>query len=234
MVATRKRLLESALALFSRNGIYNTTVEEITEAADVGKGTFYEHFPSKTAIIRFLLQEGFRNLLDRCRAELQSATTPRERVTRLLRAQFSFFDEHGDLLILFHQVRGLLKLHGEEVTLLRREYKRYVRFLAAELERTLMPRRCSKADLTQSACSMAGLVTGYLSYLVITGMSNPRVTKDVQIPIDIFLEGIATDVVPGSSMGEGQAFRPDARDARGRPASFDTEPIPSQGEGGTR
>ncbi len=210
MVATRKRLLESALALFSKNGIYNTTVEEITEAADVGKGTFYEHFPSKTALIRLLLQEGFRTLLDRCRAELRLATSPSERVKRLLRAQFSFFQEHGDLLILFHQVRGLLKLQGKEATLLQREYKRYVRFLAEELERALMPRRYSRAELKQSACSMAGFVTGYLSYLVITGMSNAKATKDVKIPIRIFLEGIAIDGSPDSSMGRGQAFRPDA------------------------
>ncbi len=210
VVATRKRLLASALALFSKNGIYNTTVEEITEAADVGKGTFYEHFPSKTAIIRLLLQEGFRTLLDRCRAELQLATTPRDRVNRLLRAQFRFFNDHGDLLILFHQVRGLLKLQGEEAALLQQEYKRYVRFLAEELQRTLMPRRYSKAELKQSACSMAGLVTGYLSYLVITGMSNHRSTKDMKIPIGIFLKGIAIDVLPDSSRGKGEAFRADA------------------------
>jgi AcrR family transcriptional regulator len=193
MVATRKRLVASALALFARNGIFNTTVEQITEAADVGKGTFYEHFPSKTAIIRHLLQEGFAELLDRCRTELQSATTPEEKLKRLLSAQFSFFDEHGDLLILFHEVRGLLKLKTDEAALLQREYKGYVRFLAQQLGRILVPRRHPKSALIQMACSMAGFVTGYLSYGVITGMANLKAVKDMQVPIRILLEGIAMD-----------------------------------------
>jgi len=44
---TRERLFRSALELFARKGFAETTVEDITEAADVGKGTFFNYFPSK-------------------------------------------------------------------------------------------------------------------------------------------------------------------------------------------
>ena len=44
---TRERIFEEALRLFSERGINNVTVEQITEAADVGKGTFFNYFPSK-------------------------------------------------------------------------------------------------------------------------------------------------------------------------------------------
>src|SRR5574337_1983480 len=107
MTATREGLVNAALVLFARQGIYDTTVEDITEAADVGKGTFYQHFSSKTAIIYQLLHDGVSELLDRCRRESRLAKTDNERVKRLLSAQFRFFDERTDLLVLFHQVRGL-------------------------------------------------------------------------------------------------------------------------------
>lgn len=64
--ATRERLVSTALALFATHGIYDVTVEDITEAADVGKGTFYQHFPSKAAIIHHLLHDGVNALLARC------------------------------------------------------------------------------------------------------------------------------------------------------------------------
>lgn len=48
---TRERLFRSALDLFSRKGFTETTVEDITEAADVGKGTFFNYFPSKDHIL---------------------------------------------------------------------------------------------------------------------------------------------------------------------------------------
>ena len=47
----RERLFRSALALFAKKGFAETTVEDITEAADVGKGTFFNYFPSKDHIL---------------------------------------------------------------------------------------------------------------------------------------------------------------------------------------
>ena len=44
---TRERLFRAALDLFAQRGFADTTVEDITNAADVGKGTFFNYFPSK-------------------------------------------------------------------------------------------------------------------------------------------------------------------------------------------
>jgi AcrR family transcriptional regulator len=48
---TRERLFRAALELFAQKGFTETTVEDITEAADVGKGTFFNYFPSKDHIL---------------------------------------------------------------------------------------------------------------------------------------------------------------------------------------
>ena len=47
----RERLFRSALDLFARKGFAETTVEDITNAADLGKGTFFNYFPSKEHIL---------------------------------------------------------------------------------------------------------------------------------------------------------------------------------------
>src|ERR1700740_3651427 len=47
----RERLFRAALKLFSEKGFAETTVEDITNAADVGKGTFFNYFPSKDHIL---------------------------------------------------------------------------------------------------------------------------------------------------------------------------------------
>jgi len=48
---TRQRLLEVAWELFRVRGYEETTVEEITEAADVAKGTFFNYFETKEAVL---------------------------------------------------------------------------------------------------------------------------------------------------------------------------------------
>ncbi len=47
----RERLFRAALDLFANKGFAETTVEDITESADVGKGTFFNYFPSKDHIL---------------------------------------------------------------------------------------------------------------------------------------------------------------------------------------
>lgn len=48
---TQQRIMSAALDLFSTRGYRETTVEDITEAADVGKGTFFNYFPTKDAVL---------------------------------------------------------------------------------------------------------------------------------------------------------------------------------------
>ena len=48
---TRLRLFRCALELFTERGFSNVTVEDITEAADVGKGTFFNYFDSKEHVL---------------------------------------------------------------------------------------------------------------------------------------------------------------------------------------
>ena len=50
-VERRERLFRAALDLFARKGFAETTVEDITNAADLGKGTFFNYFPSKEHIL---------------------------------------------------------------------------------------------------------------------------------------------------------------------------------------
>lgn len=47
---TRDRLLDAAEKLFYANGIVNTGIEEVAEAADVSKMSIYQHFESKDGL----------------------------------------------------------------------------------------------------------------------------------------------------------------------------------------
>jgi AcrR family transcriptional regulator len=47
----RAKIIATAIELFSKHGIANVTVEQIAEAADIGKGTIYNYFDTKEAVV---------------------------------------------------------------------------------------------------------------------------------------------------------------------------------------
>jgi len=53
---TRQRLLEIALGLFRKQGYDATPVEQITQAAGIAKGTFFNYFETKEAILPALAE----------------------------------------------------------------------------------------------------------------------------------------------------------------------------------
>jgi len=48
---TRAQIVRSALDLLSRQEYSATTIKQITEAADIGKGTYFNYFPSKEHLL---------------------------------------------------------------------------------------------------------------------------------------------------------------------------------------
>jgi AcrR family transcriptional regulator len=64
----RERIFQAAIELIAERGLAQVTVEQITEKADVGKGTFFNYFPSKEAVLTYFgttqvarLQEALAN-----------------------------------------------------------------------------------------------------------------------------------------------------------------------------
>lgn len=77
---TRARLLGAALHLMAYKGAAGVTINEITEQADVGFGSFYNHFESKDAIYAALIEEvigHFAVALDKLGEQL---TDPAEKI----------------------------------------------------------------------------------------------------------------------------------------------------------
>lgn len=56
------RLLDTAFKLFTEKGIKNTSIQEIVDNADVGKGTFYLYFKDKYEIRDILIEKKSQKL----------------------------------------------------------------------------------------------------------------------------------------------------------------------------
>ena len=77
---TRQRLIEVALRLFRERGYDATTIGEITEGADVAKGTFFNYFETKEAILPALAEWRLRQLEQALEPERGAPASPVARI----------------------------------------------------------------------------------------------------------------------------------------------------------
>jgi TetR/AcrR family transcriptional regulator, transcriptional repressor for nem operon len=80
----RERLLEAGVATFRQRGFNGCSVQDITEAAGVPKGSFYNHFESKEALGAAALEHFWQDGADRLQILSEPGRAPRDR----LRAYF--------------------------------------------------------------------------------------------------------------------------------------------------
>lgn len=197
-----ENLVRAGLAVIGQRGLYETTVEHITEAADVGKGTFYAHFDSKDDLISHLVRLGVDELIAATAARRRADRTPAGRLAALILGQLQALGRRRDLVILLHQVRGLLIRQPEARNRLRQEYRRYVRFLMGECRRVLGVPSLSQADARTLACAVAGFVAGTLSFeILMRGQRGSALA--LTRPVIAFAHGVVARYVPSRSPANG-------------------------------
>jgi AcrR family transcriptional regulator len=59
---TRSKLADAARALIAEKGVAGLRIGEITETADVGRGSFYNHFDSKEDLVEAIVRESLEAL----------------------------------------------------------------------------------------------------------------------------------------------------------------------------
>lgn len=101
----RDRLLASAYALFVKRGLYETSINDIAEYADVGKGTFYLYFKDKWDINEQVIAEKARLLFDEAiiNADEKRIYNFSDRLISIIDYIIDSFIENNDLIRLINK-----------------------------------------------------------------------------------------------------------------------------------
>jgi len=191
----RERLFRAALRLFAERGFLETTVEDITEAADVGKGTFFNYFPTKEHVLATL---GAERLAVIQRAHERSKTGP-------------------VLLVLKDLAIDLAGQSAESAALLRAIYAAHASCepVRAELRKRLMAGRHLLAEIFERAqargevrrdqppAELARLTQIVLLGVILAWAMNPdsSLRKTAEQVWDLFFANLRADERPRAAKG---------------------------------
>jgi AcrR family transcriptional regulator len=165
-IATREALIKAAQEVIAAKGVYLAVIEEITERADVAKGSFYQYFRDRDDLLHVLLTRRLEELHRLIEANPPAGTFT-ERVRLLIHHHLEYFLRHEDFLLFLHQIRGLIKMKGDETPAVREIYQRHLAYLAEGLLPSNAKTLANRVTREEGACVLLGLLTGFLSHYAI-------------------------------------------------------------------
>lgn len=92
----RQRLLAAAAAEFAQKGFAAANINHISIAAGFAKGTIYNYFSSKRALMLALIDEFAAAHTRFIVSQVEAEAGPGQRLTRFFRAGFTYVEQHPD------------------------------------------------------------------------------------------------------------------------------------------
>ncbi|WP_318614151.1 TetR/AcrR family transcriptional regulator [Sporosarcina sp. YIM B06819] len=133
---TQKRILETALKLFTEKGYDKVTVEDICEKSGSSKGSFYQHFTSKSTIFLvkfFEVDDYYTQVIE----TMPEGIDVYEKITIFFHEAMCFINDHmgKDLMKIIYSSAPLSKEHTYFLNKDRELTRIFISF-AEEIQRT--------------------------------------------------------------------------------------------------
>ncbi len=113
---TRQKIIETGMQLFMEQGIEATTMEQIAEQVDIAKGTLYNYFPVKEAIIDAYIKRAVQSRNEERFQRLSKLPDTRTRVITMLtelmqgvQAQREIFEKY-----FIYRIQKMITLEQDE------------------------------------------------------------------------------------------------------------------------
>ncbi len=190
----RRRIFDAALTLFLDKGYEATTVEEIAERADVGKGTVFNYFPHKRAFLSALVEEWLSQITAQLGPIESWDGSSRDQLKHVCRLTAEFSTKYRELarLAIFESMREVHAGMREE-----RLPDNAALFSIESVAHDVVVRGQAtgevRADLDTSvvASLIGAAVFDTLIRWLVRGGSVKRMQDSIEVKLDIIFAGLA-------------------------------------------
>jgi AcrR family transcriptional regulator len=193
-IETFNKIINASYKIFSKKGLFRATLNEISEEADVGKGTIYRHFRNKMHLMAYLTNKGIDDLLVYCKREIAEIQDGKEIIKKLINAHFTFFERRMALFRVLFFIRGALQqdFENRHIREMQNHYKKYISFLADNLDYGIKGRVFRRFNIMNQAYILEGIIAGFISQWIIDKRKGTFVDK-AGVVADTFLYGILSN-----------------------------------------
>jgi AcrR family transcriptional regulator len=106
-IETKNNIFEVAGRLFKEKGFESTSIDEITEEAGIGKGTFFNYFPTKEALLVYFGEQRDEIIYSLIGNELATGCSTRDKIKNVLAFLAENYEKDKELtkLLVFEYIK---------------------------------------------------------------------------------------------------------------------------------
>ena len=121
----KQKIIQESILLFERKGFGSTSIQDIVDALNVTKGTFYYYFSSKEQLLMDIHSEYIEDLLKRQSDIIEQTGTFHEKLRAIVYLLIADIEAQGPSgRVFFREMRHLGEEHAEEVRQKRDTFRR--------------------------------------------------------------------------------------------------------------
>lgn len=183
----KKLILTVAEKIISEKGYSNTTIEEITKRAKIGKGTFYNYFKNKEELFYLIIKEGLDNLVIEIKDSIEDIDDFFERIKMGIEMYLKYHQKHFYFFKILIQEKPFLK-NKKFINFWEDFFDRWD-FIKKDLKKQIERNKIVDIEPDDILYSLLGILHGNIHKWHISGRKYCLVEKKDAI-FNVFINGI--------------------------------------------
>lgn len=148
----KDKIKEQSISLFERKGFSETSIQDIVEALNVTKGTFYYYYSSKEQLLMDIHKEYIDDLLQRQQKILDSGESQKEKLKSVIHLLISDIARNGDSgKVFFREMRHLTEDNATDIKKRREQFRLNIEEIIRRGAKTGEFRKQLRPDMTALA-----------------------------------------------------------------------------------
>lgn len=191
--ARQQDILKAARELFAAKGFRDTTLDEIAQKAEFGKGTLYNYFASKEDIFHAIIDQAIENSIAMAHECVDSDGDVRTKLTRYAQASMLYIRDNGELLhAIFVELQGGRRSEASRLKDIVKRSREATEVVGAMLQREMDAGTIRQGNPADFVTMLEDMIRGLASRQIFLygTSSSEEIERHASLIVSVLLDGI--------------------------------------------
>ena len=188
----RKEIIEASVELFATKGFNSTTLDEIAEAAEFGKGTLYNYFEGKQEIYTAIIEEVLENDLKIIKEADNNSGDAVEFLENYTNGIVTYCVENKfSFLIFVREIAQLDSTHSiTNMDNFKEKHKEKHNIFSNRIKKGIKSGKLGNFETEKLVTIYVHMVFPYIHHLIICRNDEIDIKKEVDLILNVLFKGI--------------------------------------------